>query len=234
MRMLHPFDIAIFATDPTPEVRADMGERMRAWAAPYAGELNTTQLDVMYAYKVTGHFGAFLSAATALLDISFPFYLRPAFTAAFSVNHRYRAQHRLMRHMISALDPSIAALPTTNGGSAEAMRLSNAHRFLPYYAAIGRRAITKVSYTTTGRALLAPSDPTSDRIVHGRRHLVDAWAAEGLFDPSDMRTGRLYDRAALAGVLDRARRGPTVGFDVLSRVATAELTLRAADASLDE
>src|SRR5207249_1838096 len=55
LRLLHPLDTSVFVRDPTDEVRVDMGQRMLAWAAPYSSELNTTQLDVMYMYKMMGH-----------------------------------------------------------------------------------------------------------------------------------------------------------------------------------
>jgi hypothetical protein len=234
MRLLHPMDKSVFIQDPTDEVRADLRERMLAWAAPYSSELNTTQLDIMYAYKVMGHFGAYLSAARAFVEPQLPFYFRPVFSAAFSANYRHRNNHRLMRHMIRALDREIAAIDTATGGPAEPQRPSNFHRFLPYYANVGRRALNKLTQKARGRPIFASSNQPDQRIVSGRRALLDQLTSGGALAPGRMRTGRLYEPAALDQLVQRAKR-PDVGDDRLfGRIVTLELAFRAADASLDE
>jgi hypothetical protein len=234
MRLLHPIDLTALRRDPTSEVRADMGARMLKWAAPYSSELNTTQLDVMYMYKMTGHFGSYLSAAHAFLRTEMPLYFRPVLMAAVSSNYRYRANHRLMRHLIRKLDPGIAALPTTTGGPAEPYRLANLYRFVPYYLHVGRRAVTKLTYATTGHALLASPTELPARVAVGRRRLVGLLESRGIFDPKQMRTGSLYRTQELSALVDRSRAGDFSGFDLLGRIATLELGLRAVDASLAE
>jgi Glutamine amidotransferase domain len=234
MRLLHPMDTSVFAGDPTAEVKADLRERMVAWAAPYASELNTTQLDVMYAYKVTGHFGAYLSSARAFVEPQLPFYFRPVWLAAFSTSYRHRNNHRLMRRLISTLDGRIAAVQTSNGGPAEPQRVSNLHRFVPYYADIGRRAFNKLTEKATGRALLAPSHRPDDRIVSGRRAVLDQLASGGGLSAGTMRTGRLYDPAALDQLVQRAMAPDFADDQLLGRIVTLELALQAADATLDE
>ncbi|HEX4564145.1 MAG TPA: hypothetical protein VH115_06775, partial [Solirubrobacteraceae bacterium] len=151
MRLLKPLDTSVFVRDPTAEVRDDLGARMRARAEPYSQYLNSTQLDVMHAYKNTGHFGAYLSAGAGAIPAELPFYLRPVFTAAFSTSHRHRGSHRLMRCMIQALDPRIAAVPTEAGGPATPIGIRNSYRFLPYYATLGQRAVNKLSQRTLAR-----------------------------------------------------------------------------------
>jgi hypothetical protein len=74
MRVLPPLAAPIFQTDRSGEVRAELRRRMQAWVAPYADEPNTFQLDLLYAFKSTGHFGAYRSAAAAFLDAQLPFY----------------------------------------------------------------------------------------------------------------------------------------------------------------
>jgi asparagine synthase (glutamine-hydrolysing) len=225
MRMLHPMDVSLFETDPTADVRADMRGRMGAWVAPYADELNTTQLDVLYAYKMTGHFGAYRSADAAHLHAELPFYFRPVFTAAFSTSHRHRDNHRLMRHLISRLDRKAAAIATSTGGPAEPWRPTNLHRFFPYYTQIGRKAANKLSQRTLGRALLP-----------GR---TEAWwcppaarrAAVAALTHDQLRSRPLYDEPALERLLERAGEPAFEETTVLGRVLTAELALRAAGAS---
>jgi hypothetical protein len=234
MRLLHPMDKSVLAADPTDEVKADLRERMVAWAAPYSSELNTTQLDVMQAYKVTGHFGAYLSAARAFLEPQLPFFFRPVFSALFSTSYRLRNNHRLMRHLMHALDPRIAAIETTNGGPADPQRISNIHRFLPYYVDMGRRALNKLAERATGRGLFSRPNHPDERIVAARRAVLDQFTGDEALTPQTMRTARLYDPAALGQLVERARRPDFDGDELLGRILTLELTLRAADASLDE
>jgi Glutamine amidotransferase domain len=59
MRLIHPIDTSVFAGDPMVQIREDFGRRMTEWARPYSQEVNTIQLDMMYAYKMTGHFGLY-------------------------------------------------------------------------------------------------------------------------------------------------------------------------------
>jgi hypothetical protein len=233
MRLLHPMNTGIFASDPTPEVRDDFRERMVRRAEPYSGELNTTQLDVMYAYKMTGHFGAFLSADGAFLRSRLPFYFRPIFAAAFSTNYRHRNNHRLMRHMINRLDPKLAAIRTATGGPAQPWRLSNVHRFVPYYIDLGRRATAKLSYRAIGRAVFARRTNPRPEAVRARTTLVRSLRSEGVLDPSRMRSAPLYKPGALEPWLDLAERPVFADEELLGRLVTLELALRAVDASVD-
>jgi asparagine synthase (glutamine-hydrolysing) len=233
MRLLHPMNTQIFASDPTPEVRDDFRERMAQRAEPYSGEPNTTQLDVMYAYKVTGHFGAYLSADGAFLRSRLPFYFRPIFGAAFSTNHRHRDNHRLMRHMINRLDPTLAAVRTATGGPAQPWRLSNLHRFAPYYVDIARRAVAKLSYRATGHAVFSRRTQPMPGVTRARSALVRKLRAEGVLDPARMRSTQLYKPAALEAWLDLAEQPAFAEDELLGRLVTVELALRAVDASVD-
>lgn len=233
MRLLHPMDVRVFADDPTPAVREDFRRRMVARAEPYAAELNTTQLDVLYAYKGTGHFGAYLSADGGVLTSQLPYYFRPIFGAAFSVSHRFRSHNRLMRHMIERLDPRIAAVPTTIGGPAERLRPANAHRFLPYYAEIGRKAIRKVSQKTLGRTLFAEQPGLilrafSRAVGPALRRLDDGRALRH----AHMRSAPLFSGKELDELFRQAEDGVLLDTRPLGRILTVELALRAADASV--
>jgi len=233
MRLLHPLNTQVFASDPTREVRDDFRERMVRRAEPYSDEPNTTQLGVMYAYKVTGHFGAFRSADGAFLRSQLPFYFRQIFGAAFSTNHRHRDNHRLMRHMINRLDPTIAAVRTLTGGPAQPWRLSNLHRFAPYYADLARRAVAKLNYRATGRAVLAPRRHPRPAVARARTTLVRKLRTEGVLDPGRMRSAPLYKPGALEPWLDLAERPVFADDELLGRLVTLELALRAVDASVD-
>jgi hypothetical protein len=234
MRLLHAIDTTIFVRDPTAEVRANLAQRMRDWASPYSSELNTTQLDVMYAYKVTGHFGAYLAAAGAFLQAQLPFYFRPVFAAVCSTSYRHRANHRLMRHMIHSLDPRIASVQTTTGGPAEPWRASNLHRFLPYYGDTARRAVAKVSQKVAGRTLLASTRGGNEKMAVGRAAVLKQLVKEDVLVPARMRTGRLFEPTTLEGLIERAARPDFSRDELIGRIVTLELALQAVDASLDD
>lgn len=233
MMMMRPLNTAVFVRDPTAEVVDNLRRRMNAYAEPYAAHLNTVQLDMMYAYKCTGHFGAYASAASGLLDVILPYYLKPVFNTAFSMSHRHRTGHRLMRSMIEALNPPIAAVRTMKGGPAQRLRVGNAHRFIPYYGLIARKAVTKVSERLLGRPLLLPPSPTSPVRAAARQALVDHLEGGRPLRSSRMRSGPLFDRAAMDSLLARAGDPQLEDATLLQRILTVEMALRATDAALD-
>ena len=66
------------------------------------------------------------------------------FSTAMSTNYRYRSNRVLMRAMIERLNPRVAAISTTSGGSAQPWRLATTHRLIPYYVWTARRVVTKI------------------------------------------------------------------------------------------
>jgi asparagine synthase (glutamine-hydrolysing) len=226
MRMVKPVDRSVLAGDPLPDIREDMRARLSRWVEPYAHELNTTQLDLLYAYKSTGHFGAYRSADDGWLTAQLPFYLRPVFETAFSTDHRHRNGHRLMRHMVERLDPAVAALPTTRGGPAQPWRIRNAHRFVPYYTQLARKAVTKVSDRVLGRPLLLQrrTFPWAARV---NATVLDELADRGSFHPDRLRSDGLYRPEALHRLIGSSRRPGATQDALLGRVITVELCLQA-------
>jgi hypothetical protein len=232
MRLLSPITSDLLPAPVAPDVRADVRERMAAWAKPYASYLNTAQLDVLYAYKMTGHFGAYLSAAGAFVRAELPFYYVPVWTAAFSTSHRHRSGHRLMRHMIERLDPRIAAIPTSSGGPAQPLRPANVHRFVPYYARLGRKAFTKIAQKGVRRSLLAPKRSIDGHDELSRRIAFERLTDGGEIRVEDLRSRALYDDRVLGSFLARALHGEPSEETLVRRVITVELALRAADSSV--
>jgi hypothetical protein len=225
LRMLAPEDTSVFRENPTPRVRRDLLERMRERAVPRADLPNTVQLDLLYAYKSTGHFGAYTSAARGHLDSELPFYWKPVFTAAISARDRFRTQHRLQRHMIAALDARLAAVVTQRGGPAEPWRAGNLHRFAPYYVRQARNL---------GRRLAAGRLPAAT----GRPASVNQTSARALaelgprLDATVMRSGSLYRPEGLADLVARAHRPGFTQWPLVGRIVTLEMALEAADARL--
>lgn len=232
MRLIRPVDHSVLRGSPRSEVREDLRRRMTAWAEPYRDERNTTQLDVLYAYKSTGHFGAYRSADDGLLRAQLPFYFRRIFETAFSSRFRYRNSHRLMRHMIERLDPQVAALPTTRGGPAQPWRASTVHRFAPYYGKLARKAVTKVSGRVLGTPLLQDTSgfgwaPQANATVLAHLDRTGLLPSVG-----ELRSRELYDAGRLRDLLQRATRPDFHEHALLGRVITVEMALAATDTGI--
>jgi hypothetical protein len=218
--------MSMLRDDPTLEVEDYCRRQLLRRAAPYADEPNTTQIDVMYAYKSTGHFGAYRSASEAELRTEMPFYYRDLFTASFSAHHRWRNWHRLQRGIIARLDPAVAAVPTTLGGPAEPLRPTNAHRFVPYIADLAGAAARKLRGRERPPASPAAADDASRRYAD----LIRRLSAGGALDPATMISGELYEPRALEVLRARARRPGFRAWKELARIATLEYALRAGSA----
>ena len=235
MRLLHPMRTTVFTVDPTPAVRADFEHRLRGWIEPYSSELNTTQLDVIYAYKSTGTYGIEGSAERRFHFRHWPFLYQPIVVAALSTNFRHRRGHRLIRHMMQRLDPMAASIPTSPwGGPAEPIRIPNAYRFLPYYYDVGKRATSKV-LEKASRGVVTRHHSGSER----RRLLRAAflrWAdatLDGGLDPATMRTASLLDVGVVRELIERGRREDSADLEVLDRLVTLELALQVADSAVE-
>jgi asparagine synthetase B (glutamine-hydrolysing) len=231
MIALKPTDESVLAGGPRPAVHADFRERLTRWLEPWADELNTTQLEMAYAYKCTGHFGAYRSADAAHLEAQLPFYFKPVFEAAFSSSYRHRNGHKLMRAMIERLDRQVADIVTTRGGPALPWRPWRAHRFLPYYAVVGRKAVNKLSAKALGRPLMLrhsvfPWQPAANAAV------LDALGSDLLSWPS-MRIAPLIRRERLDALIARSTTVDFADTPMLGRIITAEMSLRVTDTTLD-
>jgi glutamine amidotransferase-like protein len=229
-RVLGPIDLGLFRTDPTPAVAAALQAELEARVEPFAGAPNTFQCDLLYAFKATGHFGAYQSTAGAWEHMELPFYLKPVFTTAISSSPRHRNLHRLMREMMRLLDPTIAAIQTETGGPAEPLRIGNLHRFAPYPWRRGRRFASRLR----GRILPSSAATTQPSVLESARgELVGRLRAEGRLDPVQMRSAALYDPVRLEQLLAVAATDPgAADWGLVGRVITSELALEATDAGL--
>jgi hypothetical protein len=224
MRYLLPVDLSMLRSDPTAEVQAYCRASLGARAELYAGQLNTTKLDAIYAYKSTGHFGAYRSASEAFVRQEIPFYYRDFFAACFSAHHRWRNGHRLHRGIIERLNPALARVPTTRGGPAQPMRIGNAYRFLPYYRDAAEATLRKLRRSGRTRG---PGTPPS--VAAARAAVIRRLRDDGTLDPRRMRSAELYVPGTLDAFLARAARTEAESWHMAGRIATLELLLRAAD-----
>jgi hypothetical protein len=229
-RVFGPIDLGVFRTDPTPAVAAALRAELEARVEPFAGAPNTFQCDLLYAFKATGHFGAYQSTAGAWEHMELPFYLKPVFTTAISSSPRHRNLHRLMREMMRLLDPAIAAIQTETGGPAEPLRIGNLHRFAPYPWRRGRRFASRLR----GRILPSSAATSQPSVLEAARgELVGRLRDEGRLDPAQMRSAALYDPIRLEQLLAVAATDPgAADWGLVGRVITSELALEATGTGL--
>ena len=229
-RVLSPLDLSAFREDPTPAVIANVRAELEQRVAPFSSAPKTFQCDLLYAFKATGHFGAYQATAGAWVHMELPFYLRSTFTTAISASPRHRNFHRLMREMMRQLDPALAALPTETGGPAEPLRIGNAHRFTAYPWRRGKRFASRLR----GRVLGGRGDASPTPQEAARGELIGRLRGEGRLDPARMRSAQLYDPGRLAELLERAGARPAaVDWTTVGRLVTVELALEAVDAGLE-
>lgn len=222
MRVFLPLDVSVLVSDPRADAEPYVREVLGRRADPYQGALNTTQLDVIHAYREVGHFGAYRSAGEAYVRAELPCYFRDFWTVAFSANHRWRNGHRLHRGIIERLHPAVASVETQRGGPAELVTPRNAVRFAPYYGRLGRTALRKLRGRNTQSQ--RPSSKTMDVYTSA----VDGLHDSGALRHPEMLSGAFYDRARLDRLVASARAGSVDGRTLLGRIATVELALRSA------
>jgi hypothetical protein len=192
---------------------------------PYTGELNTTQLDVLMAYRKPLWDGIYGSAAGRYICSDLPLLYRPIFTTAISIHYRHRQYRRLMRAIVARLNPSVAVIPTAFGGPTVPLRVTSAHRYAPFYARLGRIAASRVALKTLGWSVWQSKSPADPRIVKAQRSILDSLA----LSEQTMRSAVLFKPGALSDLLTRAQSPDFAGGDMLGRVITVEMAMRAAE-----
>jgi hypothetical protein len=224
-------DAALLAGNAAADVKADFGTRMSRWIEPYEEELNTTKLELMFAYKCMGHGGAYRAADGAFLSAQLPYYFRPVFSTAMSIHHRHRNGHKLHRQMIDNLDHQVASIRTTHGGPALPVQTLRAHQRLPYWSVVGRKVAGKVAGRTVGR-LSRRGAPTFawQSAAHGA--VLREYHEQGLLEWKRMRVAPLLQRQQLESLVVRSLMPGFQDDALLGRVITAELALRTTDTSL--
>ena len=212
------------------DVRSDLRTRARRWLEPYADELNTTKLELLHAYKSTGHGGAYRAADGAYIRTQLPYYFTPIFTTAISLSYRHRNGHRMHREMITALDKEIAGIRTTHGGPALPWRAWRPDRQAPYAAAIARKAASKLGGGRGARWSRPPGMFAWQQAAHGA--VLNELGKAGLLDWREMRTAPLLRRERFQDLVERSLSPGFTEHSLLGRVITAEMSLRATDTAI--
>jgi hypothetical protein len=217
---LRALDPGILAPGSYEETRARTVELVRPVAERYADEPASRQLDACYAYKSSGHFGAYRAADDMELLAQLPYYWKAGFAVSFAIDRRHRTGHRLMRHMIHRLDPEIARLPTTRGGPAAPMTPATFHRHLPFYVLLARKTVNKTSQLTVGRTPFPLPKQFGWPERESNAAVVERLRGSGVLDLRELRIRELLcdEGVRRLETLDLSGR-------MLGRLVTAELAL---------
>jgi hypothetical protein len=230
LRVDHLIDMKLLGSDGADLLRPDLVAAVREYlredtrtsVAAYAGELDTTQLDVLLLRRKAAWDGAFAAATSHVIRNELPFLFQTAATVAFSIDWHHRANRRLVRAVLDRLDRDVAEVETAYGGPAGVQRLRDAPRIAPYYLTAARLAAERLARRAAPRLAAAQArrgapDPSGPRAALLRElELV----------PQRMATASLYEPRALAMLL-RAPDATPAAAATVDRVVTAELAARA-------
>jgi len=173
--------------------------------------------------------GATISSVSGLQRVIAPFNLKEGMACVISVNHKWRTHSRLFRLMLERVSPNLANIETADGGPAAPMRLSNWHRFIPYWSGVGQKLVWGASRRVLGRSLWDKGNPGTDGLAYPqgqwRRDTV-ALLEDGVLDPAHMVSASLYDAEQLRTLLSQAQADEFKFEPVLSRILTVEMALR--------
>jgi hypothetical protein len=227
MLALKPTDLAALRPGLRDDVRRDMLERFQGRLDLLPGEPKTRQLDACYAYKTSGHFGAYRAADDVDITAELPFFYEPLFTTAFSLQAHHRDGMRIARAVIHRLNPRVAAIQTTRGGPATPMRPRSAVKYLPFYALLGRKGYNKVTERVFGRPLWPFPGREYELEDEANAAVVRMLQERGELDWGSLRVAPLLS----ADGVGRLQAGD-VQPDMLGRVLTAEMALAATGSGL--
>lgn len=228
LRVITAVPAGLLASDPRPAARAELRARLASFIEPYAGQPNTVQLHMLQDLKATGRYGAFRSAALASLESELPMHFKDVHETVFSVSHHHRSNGKLARHVMQRVSPELARMATTQGGPAEPFRWSAAHRFAPFYAIRAQNLVNKVGRQALGRAPLARAAAPDLQAARARAKVLDVMGEGAPLSSGGMYTAHLYSPAGLQALLSGARLPGFSDGEMLDRVLTLELAVRAA------
>lgn len=231
-RCLGNLDLSVFRSDPSQAVRSDVTDRLHRYVEPWKGHLNTVQLDVLDSLFATAHYGAYAGAARGMLDLEVPGFLRPIWTAAFSIHPSQRRFRRMQRHLLEHLRADVARIRTAGGGPAQPVRVTNAHLFASGVTETVFRSVRKKLEIATGKPLRAATSVGVQRQTAARVATVRSLGLDDAGGRASMRSARLFDPERLGQMCDNAGALPPVQAATLARILTVEMALRACDAEL--
>ena len=206
-----------------------VGERHHEW-------LNTIKLDLI-GQSLERH--AYCQTITAVLGqqrVILPYDFKDNIVRILSVNYQWRTHSRLFRLILERINPKLARMEMADGGPAAPMRLTNIHRFVPYWLDTSEKLFWKLSHKYLGRALWHKRNAGPQ----GKAYPVAQWLQDttaqlkdhAILNPTNMHSAKLYNLERLQSLLDGQLGGDTANETLLSHIIAVELALRLVDASM--
>jgi hypothetical protein len=234
--LMHPVADAIFAEGSSEMVRAELVRQFRSVGDSCPDAPNTVKLDRLWIYRETSHVGAWSSVAAGLVRIIPVLFSKDIVSHVMSLNYRWRARNELVRHMFARYSPALSAIEIEGRGPAAPMSLTNWYRFVPSRLGMLRKGANKLGEITIGRSLWPPRSArefTSYSRVAWRRAVLRLAEEERLFQPAEMRSGKLYQYDQLRSLLSQAQQEGFAHEEFLGRIITLEMALRSVDSGIN-
>jgi asparagine synthase (glutamine-hydrolysing) len=215
-------ETGLFERDWRADYIADQVRTMEEVIAPIAGAVNTAKLDALFIWKQSGGFGRVAGALFPLTATVHPIGVAEIVEFAASLPRAFRLHSRLIRHMTARIDPELARMPTSYGGSAEPISISRPAQYAAYQGAQLKKLMRKLSLVMLKRELFR--DPGTYRPNPAwNRDFVGVLKAEGLLNPDNLRTATLYQPDGLKRFLGRASQADFADFGQLFAIMTVEI-----------
>jgi hypothetical protein len=200
-----------------------VGEREPDW-------VNTAKLDAIGLCMERPACGHTISAVLGQQRVILPYDFKENIIRNISINDQYRNHGRLFRLVLERINPDLAGIETADGGPALPMRLSNAHRFIPYWLDASEKMLWKLGYKYLKKALWNKRDAGPS----GRAYPVAKWLRDSIdrlndqafFEFDQMASAGLYDEARLKSLLTDSTAGSRSNETLISRIITIEMAMR--------
>ncbi|MBI4787779.1 MAG: hypothetical protein HY782_12105 [Chloroflexi bacterium] len=231
--LMHPIPEEVLRANSKPWAQDELARQFRQVGERVPDAPNTFKLDSVWAFRETGHVGAWTSFAGGLLRYLPPLFSKDIFTFVTSLDYRWRVNNSLVKHVLDKYRPVLSNIEVEGRGPAAPLRLDNWYRFIPSRLAYARKAADKFSQIAFGKTLWQATRPVSYSRLEWRQEIVRHAAARGLFDPAAMHSGNLYRPERLASFLSDAQTETFKHEEFLGRVLTVEMALRETGASVE-
>ncbi|MCE5267804.1 MAG: hypothetical protein LLG00_07950 [Planctomycetaceae bacterium] len=188
---------------------------------------NTQQLDAVHAWKMTGHFSGYISAAWDWMPSTSPLGVAGLFNAAVATSWKAKSTTRLIRQVMYDLAPNIARIKTQYGGTAMPPTWKTLHREAFHCARQLTHLADKVDRMAFHGVLGAMFRKKDVRAPFRVPYLTPEFRAEMTFD--NLRSRRLYQEDALKTLLKASDDQWYANDGLMLKIATLELICREID-----
>ena len=223
--LMHPIPEGLLVADSKEVVQDELIRQFREVGERCPEAANTFKLDSVWAFRETGHVGAWSSFATGLLRVIPAMFSKDIVTFVMSLDYRWRVRNSLVKHMLSKYRSVLANIEVEGRGPAAPVRIDNWYRFIPSRLALGRKALDKFSQVAFGRSLWQSARPVSYSRLEWRQEILKHATAHGWLDAA-LHSGTLYRPRPLASFLAESQTETFKHDEFLGRIITVEMALR--------